>query len=321
MNVFRKFDEIIVDMHNCYFRMVAGYPLKTINHKNKKIVVSGIEGSLRALGRLESQFLKKGGRMWLLFDNSNSLPKLRKDIDPTYKNHRESISNEMKVGIRYLIEMLKVYKDNYRVVFCDKMEADDLVKPVINYVGKTKDILLISNDMDWSKSMTPNILWYNWKKLYTNDIFKIDYKFSPEDNNVQLYKSFKGDKSDNIPNPFYNKDRDINWKLPEKYLNIILTNCDDINDFFNKLRKNCLGIDEKWTQRFKYVESRLRLNYSLVDFCIEDDFDIESVIVKSKYSKPKLRLWFDMFELDYEMRMVDVEDPDDFFGWASYKKI
>jgi len=305
--------------------MVAGTSIDKINSPD--IVSIGVHEVLKKLNAFEYQYLNNKGLIWLLFDNPSSVTRLRSDIDPEYKSHRDSMNENMKAGLNYLIETLKVYKDNFRVVFVDKLEADDLVKPLIEHINKVysednkNNILLISNDMDWSKSITDKINWYNWKNLYTNEVFKNEYGFYPQGNSVQLFKALTGDKSDCIPNPFYNLKASVNWRFPKEYLNNILMNCTDINDFFDKLYSGKLDIEAKWIERLKTVEARIRLNYQLVDFYVLEDFDIKDVIVECKYSKAKLKFYFDTFKLDYEPRMIDVNKPEEFLTWAKYHRV
>jgi 5'-3' exonuclease len=318
----QDYNHLIIDMNNCYWRNITGRPVKKIRYKNNELVTSGIEGSIKSINKFETQFAVPEQRtVWLLFDNPDSIGNLRKDIDPDYKSQRERMPEDMKVGIRYLTEILKVYKDNYRLLFSDKMEADDLVNPLLETIPKDESVLLISADMDWARSIDSYVHWYNWERLFTRKAFNVVYGFEPTQASVKLYKAFTGDKADSIPNPFHNNELDIDWRLRHETLMYVISECGDMDDFFKRLRAGQLNVSDKWMKRFQEVEARLRINYALVDFQISEDFDIRNVIWNSKYSRAQCRMWFDMFEFEYEPRFIDVEDPEEFFGWQEYKRI
>jgi 5'-3' exonuclease len=188
------YKHIIIDVLNCYWRNATARKITKLKYQGEEIVTSGIYGALDSIRKFEKEFLFKDGTVWLLFDNPDSMFHLRKEIDPEYKNNRESMPEEFKVGIRILKEILKIYNDKYRIITISKAEADDLVFPLLNHIGRDQDILLISNDLDWARGINANIHWYNWEKTYYLENFKIDYGFSPEGNKVQMYKSFRGDK-------------------------------------------------------------------------------------------------------------------------------
>ncbi len=320
----KKYNHVIIDGTNLYWRNASIANKQYFTYKNDKINISGIVGSLNALQKLEKFFLQPNGIIWILFDNPDSATKYRKDIDPDYKSSREQIPEGVQIVGKYLIEILKIYNNYYRLVFAKHLEADDLVLPLVQLLNKSNSddsILLISSDLDWSRSITKTCDWYNWKKLYTWDMFQLDYGFYPEANKVKLYKALIGDKIDSIPNPFYNKLKKIDWKLERKLLLPLIQQCNDIDDFFRKLYGKQLVLSENWIQRFKLIESRIRLNYQLVDFIIPINFDISKEIIKCEYSKNKLKFWFDIFGIAYEARMKKSVNPKSFFAWEEYKRV
>jgi 5'-3' exonuclease len=297
------YNHIVIDVLNCYFRNITGRKISKLKYQGKEIVTSGINGSIESINRFEKEFLFSGGTVWLLFDNPNSITELRKDIDPEYKNQRELLTQEFIIGIRILKDILKIYKDNYRIICIDKAEADDLVLPLVNYIDKKEDILLISNDLDWARCINANIHWYNWDKLFYLEEFKRTFGFSPEGNKVQLYKSLRGDKSDNIPNPFFDKDRNINWRMPEQTILEIVNKYSDLDDFYKDISN--YNLTDEWKKRFKLVEARIRLNYSLVSFLLENIEDFDKYIQYCKFNKIECKLWYKTLGFKLEDRMSD----------------
>jgi 5'-3' exonuclease len=172
--------------------------------EGKRMVTGGIFTSLKMIQRIEREYLDTDGRIYFLFDNALSGESRRKEIDPDYKVNRKKRDAQFYRGLDYLQMVLMHYQKGYRVSRRPSFEADDLVAPILESFGNNQySVLLVSNDLDWSRAINNNTHWMTRKDhqdiIYTKDKFYEDFGFYPGLNEVCLYKSIRGDPSDNIP--------------------------------------------------------------------------------------------------------------------------
>lgn len=255
----------------------------------------GIYTSLKMIQNLKKNYLLTGGRIYFLCDNTHSKENVRKDIDPEYKNNREPHQNETFYrGLDFLLLILQIYEDNNYIVKIESFEADDLVYPVLNKIPSDQTSLLVSTDMDWSRSISENVHWLKKDKIYDKKAFEEEYKFKPTRESVTLWKTFRGDSGDNIPIGVQG--------IRSNLLVQLLTEYSSLQDIFHNL-KEIDYLNDSWKEKIKEAKPRLRLNYSLVDFVEIPKSDFENGLTKTTFRPNQLRKYYTM--LGFNISKID----------------
>jgi DNA polymerase-1 len=155
----------------------------------------------------------KPSRCIIVFDGVGG-SKRRKKIYKDYKGNRANktrlrrhdhhfanIEQEQE-AMRYQFSRLVSYLDALPVTFLsmDGIEADDTIAYITEmYEAKSKKITIVSTDRDFYQLINDQIeIWSPIKKkMY--DTEKLLDEFGVHPKNYVMYRSFTGDKSDNIP--------------------------------------------------------------------------------------------------------------------------
>lgn len=248
-----KFNYLLIDGSNLYHRSY---------HLFKPIGKNIVQDLLKTVDKIYEDFCNDKTIIYFIFDNSQSQINIRKNIDPLYKSNREKLDKEIYKYHNIFIELLKVKNDNYKILMAGSLEADDLVKPLIDYLYLSKDTyyktLLISNDMDWSRNINDNVYWYNWSKVYNKEEFYSKYNFFPSEEGIKIYKAIKGDSADNISPSI------LNFPMVE-----LVKICNDAYEF-KSYKDFMIYIEKIQNDKIKQlIKSNIRSikrNYSLVDF-------------------------------------------------------
>ena len=173
--------------------------------------IGGITGFLYSVGKTVRDF--KPSRCVIAFDGRGGNAKRRK-IYKGYKanranktklrrfdHHETSIVDEQE-SMRKQFSRLVSYLDNLPVTFLaiDGIEADDTIAYIAQMYNDTcKKITIVSTDRDFYQLVDDRIqVWSPIKKKMYDTQAIID-EFGVHPNNMVLYRSFTGDKSDNIP--------------------------------------------------------------------------------------------------------------------------
>ena len=314
-----KYQNIILDGPNLFWRCWFNNTSECILGDNN-VYSGGIAEFIDRIKKLRKQFGNNDTKFFILFDNPESTVKMRKEIDETYKSHRlnNKYSNEINKSIQYLKEILRSYFDNTYMATIENYEADDIVKPLLEKIeeGSGGNILLLSADLDWSRSIfegdTYSVHWFNFKKLYTAEEFKKEYGFFSGGNRIKLYKAFKGDASDCIPNAVPYLPKDILLHILETYNEL------SMNNLFPALMLDKY-ITSKWKIKIKDSENRIKKNYTLVDF-IKIEENLDDYIQECKRNKTLARVWYKIIGLDIDSWMLDKENPVDFLQVKTFRK-
>lgn len=255
-----KYDKILIDVSNAYHRAYyVGSNLTNVMEDGKEMVTGGISVFFSMVKRMERDFLNTKGEIYFIFDNTHSGENRRKSIDPDYKSNREKKDEPFYKAMDYLNLILMSYKDNYKVVKRPGSEADDLVSPLVRNMPEST-ILLVSNDMDWFRSISEKVHVAKYEKndyvIYTPELFEEKYGFPATVKNICLYKAFRGDGSDNIPKGVSGIRENLLIPLIMKYSSIrdIIINLESEN------------ISDIWKNKIKESQARLELNMKLVSF-------------------------------------------------------
>lgn len=318
-----KYDRILIDVSNVYYRAFSVSKNLSAEVDGEMLSTGGIFTSIKILTKIRSTLLEEKGKVYYLFDNATSSDNRRKEIDPEYKANRSKQDPVFYRGLDYLYMVLEVLNDGDRIIRRPGSEADDLVQPILKSFGeKDYKVLLVSNDMDWSRSIKSNTHWMvrdsETKKdiIYTLESYKEKYGFTPSYESVCLYKAIKGDESDNIPIGVKN--------IKTETVLDIIKQVGSVENLYTHI--NEINLSEKWKQAFEENKGRVLLNYSLVSFQDLSISETREFTEITKFNKDVLSmlyrtLKFNVSKLD--TRLVEVEkeiETDDFFGAEKFPR-
>lgn len=296
-----KYQNLVIDISNLFWRSIYNSLEKYIKKENHEIYIYSIHEALTRLTKLIDKYGYKDSKVFCLLDNPNSKTNIRKILTKgSYKHSRENNKLEFFYPtLNVFIEILKIYSENFYILQVDGVEADDITKPLKEYIKPDNFnlCLFISADLDWARNIDKYSHWYNYIDFYTKEKFYQKYNFNPVGESVQLCKALKGDKIDCIENaiPY----------LPQKILMNILSTFKNVDDFYTNLFFT--DYPDKWKKRLKEAEGKVRMNYKLVDFLpIEDP--IETYIFKCKKNIKLLELYFKWLNIPYKGKMIPLKD-------------
>ncbi len=306
-----KYKYLIVDgsnlFHRCFY--LGGLEYSAIQKHSLGYYV--IKCCSQLVKDLTSKWSTDDTLIYFLFDNSQSQINLRKEIDPNYKSNRDKIlaDKDLYKYHNFFIEMLKVSSDKYKILMAGSLEADDLVKPLIEtvFVDLTNQVLLVSNDLDWSRMLSANIHWFNWDTLFTVDEFFSKFNFFPSQEGIKLYKAIKGDPSDHIPVGCSH--------VPKTEVELI---CNDAYNFkswddFVSYLQQPNKLEVKTVNSLKQNLKTVRRNYSLIDF-VPIDISIQTYIKNCSLQPIQYRMFFESVGLPIPDFLKSKQElTDDFF--------
>ena len=199
---------VIFDGLNTFIRAFGATPATNEDGDH----IGGITGFLFSIGKVVRDL--KPSRCIIVFDGRGG-SKRRKKIYPDYKANRAnktrlrrhdhqtfaSIEDEQE-AMRYQFSRLVSYLDCLPVTFLsiDGIEADDTITYISEmYKDTSKRITIVSTDRDFYQLINDKVqIWSPIKKqMYTVETVINEFGIHP--NNYVVYRSFTGDKSDNIP--------------------------------------------------------------------------------------------------------------------------
>lgn len=297
-----KYHYIIIDGNNLYWRAMTSHLDETAEFTNE-IYLKGFYRAINMVKELHNTFLESGGEIYFLFDNPLSKINMREWMSGgDYKHTRKEMPDEFYDLMKHFIDLICSFSDSYRYLKVDSYEADDLVEPVMKYIDNNKRTLLISTDLDWTRSMNMNCDWLTGNTIYNLDSFKNRYGFRPDENRIKMYKTIHGDKSDNIPNAVPGIKKELLIYLVKKYKSV-----DELIKGVSKDDK----VNSHWKEKIFEAQSRLILNYKLVDF-LPYSGDVSQKIYKCKRNILDLKVTYDTFGFPYESFMI--ESKEDFIS-------
>lgn len=310
-----KYDYLLIDIYNIYFRASWIETERTVSYNKEKIETSGICGSIKIIERLISLYLKQDGHVYFLFDNAKSKSLRRKALCPEYKEDRQVYSSSFYKGIDYLEIILKNYRNNSTIIRIPSFEADDHIKPVLKMLSEDSMKLLISNDMDWARSISNTVHWLKKENkqdiIVTPESFYSEYKFEPSTSNICFFKSFYGDASDNITALM----KQLSF---DRFLKVIC-DCRDMYDFIEKSSQRKLDyLDDGWITRISKDKDKLLMNWTLVSFADLSEFDIKDNSVQCKENLATLKMYYYALglsqDIDSRLALSDKNSMDEILG-------
>lgn len=303
-----KYNNLIVDIYNLFYKASWVGDDVSVSYKDQKFQVGGIISFLNLMDTYIKKYATEDCTIYWLFDNAKtSIKKYRKSLSEDYKKTRIPQPDWFYKSLDMLELILKSYRDNsylFRVKF---LEADDYVNHIVDlYIKDTDNVLLFSEDSDWSRALNDNIHQYMKSKIYTKKEFYDDYNFEPTYSNICFYKTLYGDKSDNIK-PALNE-------LPKQYFYDIIKSYSNVHDFILDVKNNNIHyLDFGWIERIKRDEDLIRTNWSLVESANITSTELDSFKCKCKFQINKLQIIYSALNLlgKVDSRVAPIESSND----------
>jgi 5'-3' exonuclease len=286
------------------------------------MATGGVFASIKMIQRIENNYLSENGRVYFLFDNSSSGELRRKDIDPDYKINRKKQDQQFYRGLDYLQLVLRNYKNGYRIIQRPESEADDLIFPVLkSFEGHGHNVLLVSCDMDWARAIGERVYWMvhldGKDIIYDKDLFYNKFGFYPGYDEICLYKSIRGDESDNIIPGVRG--------MPESVILTIIHQAGSVRNMF--LRLNEIEIEAGWKQEIRKNRGRVQINLSLVECQPLTESDTREYTVITEFNRKMLLMYyrilgFDFCQVDPRLSKdnTPLKDEDFFNSFDSYPR-
>jgi hypothetical protein len=255
--------------------------LEKVLYDGVELFPSLVQNTLKEIKFFKKQFGREGTNIYCLFDNCQSAINIRKIISNNqYKSNRDK--DKVPKGFYKTLDLfyylLEFYDDNIYLLRLNSNEADDLVHPLLKYIKPDVNnrAILISVDMDWSRSISPIVDWCNYTTIYNRENFKTNYGFTPNKDKVILYKIFNGDNSDHI------KPAISNLRHRESTSAMIADNFDSLDHLLENLD-----------------------NTSIIKDSLKEKINKNMHKVKENHQLVQLKMVYDVFGLTLEPRMLD----------------
>lgn len=280
-----RYDCLIIDTLNVAHRYFNYEKEKPAFVSKKQVFKQSVCNFINKIEQLEKEFLHSVGEVYLLFDNMTSRADLqssfyfadRKEAYAKYKSDRAKMSKEFYNSVNLLKYYYMVCDKRYHVVQIPRLEADDLVEPVLRNYCKNKTVLLMTNDLDWVRYLSPTVDWIpdgeNPEKV--EDLSQ-KLGFSVTQDNIIAYKALFGDPSDNIPNI-------VPPRFHEEFSRLLkeLQDADDLMFIHNK---------DEMIEKYPLLDyvhknpNQLRINLQLVRAIPVKDIHLKNVVVEGRDS-------------------------------------
>lgn len=185
------------------------------------------------------------------------------------------------------VDLIKWYymmsDPKYACARINHVEADDLVKPFIEFARRDADArkipyraLLVTNDSDWCRFLDEDTDYlpqlYEESRNYKD--FRQQYGYFPSEEYIVLYKIVHGDKADNIKSAFPELDSDRK--------KIITDTCSSISELYTKLNEMSFTKQEKIYIRDQEKQAKIAFQMvSLIPISLEH---FEASVVRGRNS-------------------------------------
>ena len=257
---------LVIDGLNTFIRVFSAVP--ALNDDGQHI--GGVTGFLRSVAAVVR--LIKPTRCIIVFDGKGG-SRRRKDIYPEYKANRanKTAFNRYKEFASLEDEQDSMRRQFGRVIqylnclpittlSIDNVEADDIMAYIVNeiYTDQKNRVTICSTDRDFLQLVNDRISVWSpiKKKMYTPSVMKEEFGFNST--NYLVYRSFIGDKSDNIPGL-----KGVGPKSLVKYFPVFT---EDREITIDELVEYANDVDKKYKVHTLVSENKelLELNYKLM---------------------------------------------------------
>lgn len=313
----KNYDVLIFDMNNLYHRASNAEDKTFAIYKNAKLLTQGISGSLSRIDKYMKKFLKNGGQIYFLFDNSNGGENPVKGVYSFYKEGRKTYTKPFYRGLDLLEFILKSYADNNYILRTCDLEADDWVKPVTDkIILDNKKALMISTDMDFTRSLSDDIHWYSFynKKIFTPSDFEMKYGFKPTESSITFYKCFYGDSADGIEGVYP--------QMSPKKFQYIIDNFKDMKEFLQGCREKSIPLfNSSICARMLKEKHKLSGLWELISYTPISESAYRNNLVVTKENLLKLKTIYQALGITVDKRCKSSNDLiDDMFSKEFIKR-
>lgn len=262
---------VVIDGLNTFIRSFGATPSTNEDGDH----VGGITGFLYSVGKVVRDF--KPTRCIIVFDGKGG-SKRRRSLNSNYKANRANktrlrrhdhsfadIEDEQE-AMRHQFSRLISYLDNLPVTFLsiDGIEADDTIAYIAEqYRDISKKITIVSTDRDFYQMIDETIQVWSPVKKRMYDIQQLHDEFGVSPENYVIYRTFTGDKSDNIEGVSGIGPKTILKNIPE------ISSRDEFT--LDMLFEKCeAGESTRFTKSVLQNKSTLEVNYKLMNLKLLD---------------------------------------------------
>jgi DNA polymerase-1 len=188
----------LLDAYALIFRGYYAF-IKNPRINSKGMDTSAIMGFMNSLMDVIKR--EKPDHLAVAFDNGGS--KLRNDIFPEYKAHRDATPEAIKIAIPYIQELLKAM--HIPIIEVKGYEADDLIGTIAKQAEKENyKVFMVTPDKDFAQLVSENIFMYKPARMGNGieiwGVPEVLKKFEIErPDQVIDFLGMMGDAADNIP--------------------------------------------------------------------------------------------------------------------------
>jgi len=293
---------LLIDGLNTFIRAFAVNP----STNDDGIHIGGMAGFLQSIGYAIKNI--KPTRVIICFDGKGGSSKRRK-LFPEYKANRKvrkrltrlssfHSPEDERVSMTQQIQRLTQYLDvlPLTVLAPENIEADDAMAYISQQVYPKSQFYIMSTDKDFLQLVDDRVqVWSpTKKKYYFKDTVHEDFEIPAH--NFLLYRTMKGDTSDNIPGIKGVGVKTLQKKLPilfeDKKLTLdeLIQHIKDLND------------ESKIITNIKDSEDTIRLNYDLMQLADVDIGGSTKSLIIDIVRKPVSRL------VKYKFQTMMLED-------------
>lgn len=204
-----RYDNLLIDVVNVAYRTFTHKTENASQVGKKQIYRVSIASFVRKIEELKADYLHHDGSIYLLFDNPTSRIDLqssfyfadRKQAYAKYKEDRTKEPREFYNSLNFIKYYYLMKESIYKTIQIPKLEADDLVEPILRLHGKDKLNLLVSTDLDWARYLKEGTVdWMSsWADIDTEHSVSHRLGFPVTETSLCIFKAIFGDPSDNIP--------------------------------------------------------------------------------------------------------------------------
>jgi len=280
------YDFLIIDSYNIAHKWFYSHqPQLLASVSNKLIYLSFVKTYMDYIDLLKERFGTTDCIVYNLFDNPLSRQKLkhtvtqysptriRYELDPGYKANRKKESKEFYNSIQFIKFLFSIKGPNYMTIRIPNLEADDLVKPLISEKCGEGKTLMVSEDMDWCRFLSPFVHVLSGgvnSQITTIETFAQKYDFPPSEEKIILHKILFGDTSDNI--------RPVFPEIPKKIRHNIVKSCRSITDLYSYSLKEF----EDYKQIFEHHKKDMKIAYQLLSVIPVEEGKLDYYIIKGR---------------------------------------
>ena len=293
---------LLIDRLNSFIRAFAVNP----STNEDGIHIGGMTGFLQSIGYAIKNI--KPTRVIVCFDGKGGSSKRRK-LFPEYKANRKvrkrltrlnsfSSQEDESVSMKNQIQRLTQYLDTLpiTVIAPENIEADDAMAYISQQIYPKSHVYIMSTDKDFLQLVDDRLqVWSPTKKKY---YFKntVNEDFEIPAHNYLLYRTMKGDPSDNIPGI-----KGVGVKTLKKRLPILF---DDKKITIEDLLDYVKNTDDtsKVIKEISDSEDMIRLNYELMQLSEVDIPGSTKSYIMDAVRKPINRL------VKYKFQKLMLED-------------